>query len=45
MAVAYTGPAGVQVAHEKRPNVVLCEIGLPGMDGFAAANRFHREHF
>ncbi len=35
---AYTGFAGVELAAEFRPDVVLCDIGLPGgMDGYAVA--------
>jgi signal transduction histidine kinase len=35
--VAHSGPAGVGTAKEVRPQVVLCDIGLPGMDGYAVA--------
>jgi signal transduction histidine kinase len=35
--VAYTGPDGVQAAGSTCPDVVLCDIGLPGMDGFGVA--------
>jgi CheY-like chemotaxis protein len=31
--VARTGPDGVALVLEARPDVVLCDIGLPGMDG------------
>src|SRR5439155_92136 len=43
--VAYTGPDGVRVAEEWSPDVVLCDIGLPGLDGYgvAAALRRHPE--
>ncbi len=37
VSVAYNGPAGVDVAKSERPDVVLCDIGLPGMDGYAVA--------
>jgi CheY-like chemotaxis protein len=36
--VAYDGPSGLQIAHERVPDVVVCDIGLPGaMDGYAVA--------
>ncbi|MDI1480237.1 ATP-binding protein [Polyangium sp. y55x31] len=35
--VAYTGPAGIEAAKRLRPDVVLCDLGLPDMDGFAVA--------
>jgi CheY-like chemotaxis protein len=35
--VAYDGPAGVSAAREWPPNVVLCDIGLPGLDGYGVA--------
>jgi CheY-like chemotaxis protein len=36
--VAYDGPAGVAAARARRPQVVLCDIGLPGaMDGYEVA--------
>ena len=38
VAVAHTGAAGVEQARAFRPEVVLCDIGLPGdMDGYAVA--------
>jgi CheY-like chemotaxis protein len=41
--VAYTGPEGVEAARTFRPAVVLCDLGLPGMDGFQVARRI-RSH-
>jgi two-component system CheB/CheR fusion protein len=35
--VAYDGPSGIALAHEFRPEVVVCDIGLPGMDGYEVA--------
>ena len=35
--VAYSGPDGVRLADAMCPHVVICDIGLPGMDGFAVA--------
>jgi CheY-like chemotaxis protein len=37
VAVAYTGPDGVRAAEASRPEVVICDIGLPGMDGYRVA--------
>ncbi len=37
VAVAYSGPAGVEAAMECRPDAVLCDIGLPGLDGYGVA--------
>ena len=35
--VAYTGPSGLAVGRSLAPDVVLCDLGLPGMDGYALA--------
>jgi PAS domain S-box-containing protein len=40
--VAYTGTEGVRAAHEWRPDVVLCDIGLPEMDGYDVASELRR---
>jgi CheY-like chemotaxis protein len=37
VAVAYSGPEGVRAAGQYRPDVVLCDIGLPGLDGYGVA--------
>ena len=43
VAVAYSGPDGVARATAWRPDLVLCDLGLPGLDGYgvAAALRQH----
>ena len=42
VTVAHTGPGGVAAALKTRPDVVLCDIGLPGMDGLAVADALRR---
>jgi signal transduction histidine kinase len=37
VTVAYSGPMGIEVARRLQPDVVLCDIGLPGMDGYGVA--------
>jgi two-component system CheB/CheR fusion protein len=41
--VAYNGPQGLARAREFKPEVVLCDIGLPGMDGFEVARAFRAD--
>jgi DNA-binding response OmpR family regulator len=33
------GPAGLRALHEERPDLVLLDVGLPGMDGWAVLER------
>ena len=40
VAVAYNGPEGLAKARSFRPEVVFCDIGLPGMDGYDVARAF-----
>jgi CheY-like chemotaxis protein len=42
VAVVYTGPAGVEAARQLRPDVVLCDLGLPGLDGYGVATALRR---
>jgi two-component system CheB/CheR fusion protein len=35
--VAHDGEQGLAAARHRRPDVVLCDIGLPGIDGYAVA--------
>ena len=43
VAVAYTGADGVKAAKSWRPDVVLCDIGLPGLDGYAVASQLRHD--
>ena len=36
---AYTGPDGLKVASDWRPDVVILDIGLPGLDGYEVARQ------
>ena len=37
--LAHTGPDGLAVAQQWRPDIVLLDIGLPGLDGYEVARR------
>ena len=37
VAVALSGPDGLAAAVANPPEVVICDVGLPGMDGYAVA--------
>ncbi len=41
---AYTGPEGLRIALEWRPDIALLDIGLPGLDGYEIARRLRAEH-
>jgi CheY-like chemotaxis protein len=43
VAVAYSGPEGAETAHSYKPDVVLCDLGLPGLDGFGMAKRLRAD--
>ena len=40
--VAYDGPAALDLARTSVPEVVLLDIGLPGMDGYEVARRLRQ---
>jgi two-component system, chemotaxis family, CheB/CheR fusion protein len=39
VSVAHDGPSAVKVAIGERPDVILLDIGLPGMDGYESRGR------
>jgi CheY-like chemotaxis protein len=41
--VAYDGPSAVEKARANPPDVVLCDIGLPGMSGYDVARAMRAE--
>jgi CheY-like chemotaxis protein len=42
---AYDGRAGLQAAHEFKPDVLILDIGLPEMDGYELGRRLRQEGF
>ncbi|MDR3621155.1 MAG: response regulator [Paludisphaera borealis] len=43
--VAFDGPSAIDIARVQRPQIVLLDIGLPGMDGYQVAQRLRTEEF
>jgi CheY-like chemotaxis protein len=43
VAVAYTGAEGVTLASSFQPDLILCDLGLPGMDGYTVAAALRRD--
>jgi PAS domain S-box-containing protein len=43
VAVAHEGQAGIATAHSFKPDVVLCDIGLPGFDGYEVARQIRAD--
>lgn len=37
--VAQSGPAAVETARSWRPDIILCDVGMPGMDGYETCRR------
>jgi len=43
VAVAYDGISGIEAARDSRPEMLLCDIGLPVMDGYEVARCFRAD--
>jgi PAS domain S-box-containing protein len=43
VVLAHDGRSGVELARELRPDVVLCDIGLPDLDGYELARTLRRD--
>jgi len=43
VTLARTGAEGLERAHLNKPDVVLCDIGLPGMNGYDVARAFRAD--
>jgi CheY-like chemotaxis protein len=42
--IAHDGPQGLEAARRFRPDIVLCDIGLPGgVDGYEVARRMRQD--
>ena len=41
--LAHDGRQALKVAKESRPDVILLDIGLPGMDGYAVCRAFRQD--
>jgi DNA-binding NarL/FixJ family response regulator len=41
---AHSGEVAMSIVNQQRPDVVLMDIGLPGMSGVEAARRIHTHH-
>jgi two-component system CheB/CheR fusion protein len=40
---AYDGPSGLTRAHDVRPEIILCDLGLPDVDGYEVARAARRD--
>jgi two-component system CheB/CheR fusion protein len=43
--VAYDGVSGLAAAEKQRPEVILLDLGMPGMDGYEVARRLREQGF
>jgi CheY-like chemotaxis protein len=43
--VAHDGQSGIEAARRHEPNIVLCDIGLPGSDGYVVASVLRQSSF
>jgi CheY-like chemotaxis protein len=41
--IAHDGDSGLETALRHHPDVLICDIGLPGVDGYAIAKRLRQE--
>jgi len=42
VSVTHDGPSALKIARDHRPEVVLLDLGLPGMDGYEVARQLRR---
>ena len=42
---AFDGPTGLDIARENHPDIIFCDIGLPGMDGYEVVRQLRMQCF
>ena len=45
VCIAHDGPTGLKAAHDFKPEVLLLDLGLPGIDGYELAQRLRLNGF
>lgn len=40
--LAFSGPLGLKAASSFEPDIIFCDIGMPGMDGYAVASELRK---
>ena len=43
VATANNGPAGVQLAHDNRPDLIICDIMMPDLDGYGVLDELRKD--
>jgi two-component system CheB/CheR fusion protein len=43
VCLAHTGPAALDLAAERKPDVILLDIGMPGMNGYEVARQLRQQ--
>jgi PAS domain S-box-containing protein len=41
--IAHSGPEGIAIAREFNPEIIFCDIGMPGMDGYDVAREIRSD--
>jgi CheY-like chemotaxis protein len=41
--VAYSGSSGLEAAQTFEPDAIICDLAMPGLDGYAVARRLRRD--
>ena len=43
--LAYDGPAALELAERHSPDVILLDLGIPGLDGWQVAGELRKKHY